>query len=280
MPAELSVKTDRVDLLAKSLRPLPDKWHGLADPDTRFRQRYVDLAVNAERPGRAFEVRHEVIASFRRRLARRDAATSKSDPGAARRCGGAHARPFITHYNVLDMPLYLRIALELHLKRLIVGGMDRVFEIGRVFRNEGLSSRHNTEFTMMESYEAYADVTDVLALTEELVVQAARDALGTTVVQIRGKTVDLGTGLPKRRMIDLVGEAIGEEVHPSQPVEHVRALGERFGVRWEPQWGAGKLIEELFEATVEPDIVAPVFVTGHPVENLPTGAGSTGPIRS
>ena len=264
---ELSVKADRVELLAKSLRPLPDKWHGLADPDTRFRQRYVDLTVNAD-ARRAFEVRHEVIASFRRTLHGRGYVEVET-PVLHVDAGGAHARPFVTHYNVLDMPLYLRIALELHLKRLIVGGMDRVFEIGRVFRNEGLSSRHNTEFTMMESYEAYADVTDVLALTEELVVQAARDALGTTVVQIRGETVDLGTGLPKRRMIDLVGEAIGEEVHPSQPVEHVRALGERFGVRWEPQWGAGKLIEELFEATVEPDIVAPVFVTGHPVEISP-----------
>ena len=264
---ELSVKADRVELLAKSLRPLPDKWHGLADPDTRFRQRYVDLTVNAD-ARRAFEVRHEVIASFRRTL-HGHGYVEVETPVLHVDAGGAHARPFVTHYNVLDMPLYLRIALELHLKRLIVGGMDRVFEIGRVFRNEGLSSRHNTEFTMMESYEAYADVSDVMALTEELVVQAARDALGTTVVQIRGETVDLGAGLPKRRMVDLVGEAIGEEVHPSQPIEHVRALGERFGVRWEPQWGAGKLIEELFEATVEPDIVAPVFVTGHPVEISP-----------
>ncbi len=264
---ELSVKVDRLELLAKSLRPLPDKWHGLADPDTRFRQRYVDLAVNAD-ARRAFDVRHEVISSFRRTFRERGFIEVET-PVLHVDAGGAHARPFVTHYNVLDMPLYLRIALELHLKRLIVGGMDRVFEIGRVFRNEGLSSRHNTEFTMMESYEAYADVTDVMTLTEELVVRAARDSLGTTVVAIRGESCDLAAGIPTRRMIDLVGDAIGDEVHPSQPVEQVRSLAERHGVRWEPQWGSGKLIEELFEATVEPGIVAPVFVTGHPVEISP-----------
>jgi lysyl-tRNA synthetase, class II len=183
--------------------------------------------------------------------------------------GGAHARPFVTHYNTLDMPLYLRIALELHLKRLIVGGMDRVFEIGRVFRNEGLSPRHNTEFTMMESYEAYADVDDVMALTEALIVQAARDALGTTVVTIRGQQVDLAVPWPKRRMVDLVSDAIGREVHPAQPVDDLRKLAEDHGVRWEDGWGPGKLVEELFGATVEPGIVAPVFVTGHPVEVSP-----------
>jgi lysyl-tRNA synthetase class 2 len=183
--------------------------------------------------------------------------------------GGAHAKPFVTHYNALDMPLYLRIALELHLKRLIVGGMDRVYEIGRVFRNEGLSTRHNTEFTMMESYEAFADVDDVMDLTEALVVQAARDALGTTVIEIGGLSVDLADPWPKRRMIDLVADAIGEEVHPSQPVDHLRGLAERHGIRWEDAWGPGKLVEELFEATAEGAIVAPTFVTGHPTEISP-----------
>ena len=201
---ELSVKVEHLTLLAKSLRPLPDKWHGLSDPDTRFRQRYVDLVVNAE-ARRAFDVRHEVIASFRRTFRERGF-TEVETPVLHVEAGGAHAKPFVTDYNTLDMPLYLRIALELHLKRLIVGGMDRVFEIGRVFRNEGLSPRHNTEFTMMESYEAYADVTDVMELTEALIVQAARDALGTTVVTIRGETVDLAEPWPKRRMVDLVSE--------------------------------------------------------------------------
>jgi lysyl-tRNA synthetase class 2 len=264
---ELSVKVDRLALLAKGLRPLPEKWHGLSDPDTRFRQRYVDLVVNAE-ARRAFEVRHEVIASFRRTFRERGF-TEVETPVLHVEAGGAHARPFVAHYNALDMPLYLRIALELHLKRLIVGGMDRVFEIGRVFRNEGLSPRHNTEFTMMESYEAYADVTDVMDLTEALVVNAARDALGTTVVTIRDQAIDLAEPWPKRRMVDLVSEAVGREVHPSQSVEELRALAEDHGVRWEPQWGPGKLVEELFEATVEDSIVAPLFVTGHPTETSP-----------
>jgi lysyl-tRNA synthetase class 2 len=147
--------------------------------------------------------------------------------------------------------------------------MDRVFEIGRTFRNEGLSPRHNPEFTMMESYEAYADWTDVLALTEDLIRTAARDALGSTVVTIRGQTVDLADTWPQRRMIDLVSEAVGEAVHPSLPLERLRALADQLDVRWEEAWGAGKVIEELFGAAVEPDIVAPVFVTGHPVEISP-----------
>ena len=264
---ELSIKVDRLELLAKSLRPLPDKWHGLSDPDTRFRQRYVDLVVNDE-ARRAFDVRHAVIASFRRTLSGRGFVEVET-PVLHVEAGGAHARPFVTHYNVLDMPLFLRIALELHLKRLIVGGMDRVFEIGRVFRNEGLSSRHNTEFTMMESYEAYADVDDVMELTETLIVTAARDALGTTSITVRGQPVDLAEPWPRRRMIDLVSDAIGTQVHPSQPLGQMRALADEHGVHWETRWGSGKLIEELFGATVEHDIVAPLFVTGHPVEISP-----------
>ena len=264
---ELSVKVEQLTLLAKSLRPLPDKWHGLSDPDTRFRQRYVDLVVNAD-ARRAFDVRHEVIASFRRTLTDRGFVEVETPVMHAHQ-GGAEAEPFVTHYNALDMPMYLRVELELHLKRLIVGGMDRVFEIGRVFRNEGLSSRHNTEFTMMESYQAYADVNDVMALTEALIVAAARDALGTTVVTIRGQKVDLAQPWRRQRMVDLVTEALGVEVHPAHPIEEMRALAADRGVTWEPSWGSGKLIEELFGATVERDIVAPVFVTGHPVEISP-----------
>jgi lysyl-tRNA synthetase class 2 len=217
---------------------------------------------------RAFEIRHEVVASFRRTLRERGYVEVET-PILHVEAGGAHARPFVTHHNTLDMEMYLRVATELHLKRLIVGGMDRVFEIGRTFRNEGLSPRHNPEFTMMESYEAYGDWTDVLALTEDLIRTAARDALGTTVVTIRGETVDLADPWPQRRMIDLVSDAIGQDVHPSQPVERLRTLAGKVGVRWEEVWGAGKLIEELFGATVEPEIVAPVFVTGHPVEISP-----------
>ena len=165
--------------------------------------------------------------------------------------------------------MYLRIALELHLKRLIVGGMDRVFEIGRVFRNEGLSPRHNTEFTMFESYEAFADAADVMELTEELIRTAAADALGRTTVEIRGQTVDLADPWPRQRMVDLVGAAIGQDVHPSQPVDQLRRLAADHGVAVEAEWGPGRLVEELFGAVVEPGIVGPVFVTGHPVEISP-----------
>jgi lysyl-tRNA synthetase class 2 len=264
---ELSVKVDHLQLLAKSIRPLPDKWHGLTDPDTRYRQRYADLIVN-DAARRVFDVRHAVVASFRDTL-HAAGFVEVETPVLHVEAGGAHARPFVTHHNTLDLELYLRVALELHLKRLIVGGMDRVFEIGRIFRNEGLSTRHNPEFTMLELYQAYGDMTDVMAITEELIVNAARDALHTTTVQIGDQPVDLAETWHAARMIDLVAEAIGEEVHPSRPVEDLRRLADRHGVRWEERWGSGKIIEELFEATAEASIVRPTFVTGHPVEVSP-----------
>jgi lysyl-tRNA synthetase, class II len=264
---ELSVKPERVDLLAKALRPLPDKWHGLHDVDTRYRQRYADLIVN-EQARRAFEVRHAVIASFRRTLHDRGFIEVET-PVLHVEAGGAHARPFVTHHHTLDMQMYLRIALELHLKRLIVGGMERVFEIGRIFRNEGISTRHNPEFTMMELYQAFGDWNDVMDISEVLVTQAARDALGTTVLEIRGEQVDLAETWPRIRMVDAVSQAAGRAVHPGQPIEDLRALADTHGVRWEPRWGGGKIVEELFESLCEPDIVRPTFVTGHPTEVSP-----------
>ena len=186
---ELSVKTEQVELLAKAIRPMPDKWHGLTDTDTRFRQRYADLIVNDE-ARRAFEIRHAVIASFRRTLHERGFIEVET-PVLHVEAGGAHARPFVTHHNTLDVDLYLRIALELHLKRLIVGGMERVFEIGRIFRNEGMSTRHNPEFTMMELYQAFGDWNDVMDITEVLITTAALDATGTSIVSIGGADVDL-----------------------------------------------------------------------------------------
>jgi lysyl-tRNA synthetase class 2 len=264
---ELSVKVDELVLLSKAVRPLPDKWHGLSDTDTRFRQRYADLIVNDD-ARRVFQVRHAVVSSFRRTLHERGFIEVET-PVLHVEAGGAHARPFVTHHNTLDLQLHLRIALELHLKRLIVGGMERVFEIGRIFRNEGTSTRHNPEFTMMELYQAFADVTDVMAITEDLIVNAARDALGTTVVTIRGQEVDLAEPWPRRRMVDLASEAVGQEVHPSRPLAELRSLAAEHGVRWEEGWGTGKLVEELFEATAEASIVRPTFVTGHPVEISP-----------
>lgn len=264
---EISVKVDRLVLLAKSIRPLPDKWHGLSDPDTRFRQRYADLVVNAD-ARRVFGIRHAVLASFRSTLGGRGFIEVET-PILHVETGGAYARPFVTHHNTLDMPMYLRIALELHLKRLIVGGMDRVFEIGRTFRNEGMDTTHNPEFTMMECYQAFADVDDVIELTETLVVNAARDALGTTVIDVAGTSVDLSEAWPRARMVDLVSAAVGTSVHPSTPVDDVRAIAETHDVRWEAGWGSGKLIDELFEKLCEHDVVRPTFITGHPVEVSP-----------
>ncbi len=269
---ELSVKVERLQLLSKAVRPLPDKWHGLTDTDTRFRQRYADLIVN-EDARRAFRVRHEIISSFRRTLAGRGFIEVET-PVLHVEAGGAHARPFITHHNTLDMQLYLRIALELHLKRLIVGGMERVYEIGRIFRNEGISTRHNPEFTMMELYQAFGDYSEMIEITEALITQAAVDATGTSVVTIHGsagqvETVDLAQPWRQARMIDLVAEATGVAVHPSQPLDVLRALAVEHGVAVNPRWGSGKIIEELFEATAESSLVAPTFVTGHPVEISP-----------
>jgi len=269
---ELSVKVAKLSLLAKTVRPLPDKWKGLTDTDTRFRQRYTDLIMNEE-ARRVFEVRHAVISSFRRTLADKHFIEVET-PVLHVEAGGAHARPFVTHHNSLDMQLYLRIALELHLKRLIVGGMERVYEIGRVFRNEGISTRHNPEFTLMELYQAFGDYSEVMAIAEELIVKAARDAIGTTVVDIadsegRLHPVDLAEPWRRARMIDLVEEKTGEAVHPSQPVERLRKVAEDNGVRYDEHWGPGKLIEEIFEATAESSLVRPTFVTGHPVEISP-----------
>ncbi|MEP7046921.1 MAG: amino acid--tRNA ligase-related protein, partial [Ilumatobacteraceae bacterium] len=198
---ELSVKVDTVQLLAKAVRPMPDKWHGLTDTDTRFRQRYADLIVNDD-ARRAFRIRHEIIASFRRTL-HSDGFIEVETPVLHLEAGGAHARPFVTHHNTLDMQLYLRIALELHLKRLIVGGMERVFEIGRIFRNEGISTRHNPEFTMMELYQAFGDYSEMIDITERLITQAAIDATGTSIVAIGDDHVDLAQPWRRARMIDL-----------------------------------------------------------------------------
>jgi lysyl-tRNA synthetase class 2 len=269
---ELSVKVARVELLAKALRPLPDKWHGLTDPDTRLRQRYADLIVNDE-ARRAFEVRHAVMGSFRRTLHERGFVEVET-PVLHAEAGGAHARPFTTHHNALDIDLHLRIALELHLKRLIVGGLERVFEIGRVFRNEGISTRHNPEFTMMELYQAFGDYTEMIEITEALISRAALDAIGTTLLTVQrtdGTSDDIDLSPPWRRvrMIDLVAQATGVEVHPSQPLEQLQSLAAEHGVACAPRWGTGKIIEELFEATAEHALVQPTFVTGHPVEVSP-----------
>ena len=264
---ELSIKVNSLVLLSKAVRPLPDKWHGLTDTDTRYRQRYADLIGNEE-SRRMFAIRHAVIASFRRTLHERGFIEVET-PVLHMEAGGAHARPFLTHHNALDMQLYLRIALELHLKRLIVGGMERVFEIGRVFRNEGISTRHNPEFTMMELYQAFADYTDIMDLTEVLFVNAAVDATGTSVVRIDDVEVDLAKPWRRVRMVDLVSEATGVTVHPSQSRDDLVALAQKHGVKVEAHHGPGKIIEEMFEHLCESSLREPTFVTGHPVEISP-----------
>jgi len=264
---ELSIKVTSLVLLSKAVRPLPDKWHGLTDTDTRYRQRYADLIGNEE-SRKMFAVRHAVIASFRRTLHDRGFIEVET-PVLHMEAGGAHARPFLTHHNALDMQLYLRIALELHLKRLIVGGMERVYEIGRVFRNEGISTRHNPEFTMMELYQAFADYTDIMDLTEVLFVNAANDATGSSVVRIDDVEVDLAKPWRRVRMVDLVTEATGVSVHPSQSRDELVALAEKHGVKVEKHHGPGKIIEEMFEHLCESSLREPTFVTGHPVEISP-----------
>jgi lysyl-tRNA synthetase class 2 len=213
-------------------------------------------------------VRHAIISSIRRTLTSHGFIEVET-PVLHVEAGGAHARPFVTHHNALDMQLYLRIALELHLKRLIVGGLERVFEIGRVFRNEGISTRHNPEFTMLELYQAFGDYTEVMAITQELICNAARDALGTTIVRIGDVDFDLAGPWRTARMIDLAAEGVGETLHPSQPVDHVRDVARRNGVSFEPHWGSGRIIEEIFAEKAESTLLAPTFVTGHPVEISP-----------
>ena len=264
---ELSVKVSACELLSKAVRPLPDKWHGITDTDTRYRQRYADLIVNEE-SRRMFEVRHAMIASFRRTLHGKGFIEVET-PVLHVEAGGAHARPFTTHHNALDMQLYLRIALELHLKRLIVGGMERVYEIGRVFRNEGISTRHNPEFTMMELYQAFGDYTEMMEITELLMTQAAIDATGTSVVRIDGNPMDLAKPWRRVRMVDLVHEATGVAVHPTMPRDELAALAEKHNVRVEARFGSGKIIEELFENLCESSLREPTFVTHHPVEISP-----------
>jgi lysyl-tRNA synthetase class 2 len=264
---ELSVRVDAFTLLAKALRSLPDKWHGLTDVDTRYRQRYVDLIANDD-ARRVFEIRFATITAIRNFLGARGYVEVET-PVLHVIPGGATARPFETHHNALDMDLYLRVALELHLKRLIVGGMEKVFEIGRVFRNEGLSTRHNPEFTMLELYEAFADYTDMMALTEAMVADAATHAIGTTVVEWDGRRLDLTPPWERRTMLDLIREYAGVEVHPDLPVADVRAVCDDLGIPYEAAWGSGKLILEIYEKTVEPNLVGPTFVCDYPREVSP-----------
>jgi lysyl-tRNA synthetase, class II len=264
---ELSVKVSRFELLAKALRPLPDKWHGLADVDTRFRQRYVDLIVN-EDARRVADIRVATIDALRSFLKDRGFVEVET-PVLHQVVGGATAKPFFTHHNALDLDLTLRIALELHLKRLVVGGYEKVFEIGRVFRNEGLGTRYNPEFTMLEAYEAFADYHDMMDLTEQMVARAANAAVGTTRVGEGDAMVDLTPPWPRQTMLSLIREHTGVDVHPSMPVEKLERICDDLDVPREAGWGPGMLVMEIYEKTVEPNLVGPLIVCDYPREVSP-----------
>jgi lysyl-tRNA synthetase class 2 len=264
---ELSIAPTEVTLLSKSLRPLPEKYHGLSDTETRYRQRYVDLIVNPE-VRTVFETRFRIISALRRFMDAQgflEVETPMLHPIP----GGATAKPFVTHHNALDMPLYLRIAPELYLKRLLVGGFDRVYEINRSFRNEGISVRHNPEFTMMEAYQAFTNIDGMMDLTEGMVRTAAQEVLGTTVVTYQGATVDLGAPWKRATMIELTSAAAGEEVSFARSVDELRALCATHEIPVDKSWGKGKLITELFERLVERTIEQPTFVTEYPLETSP-----------
>ena len=264
---ELSVRPVSFTLLGKSLRPLPDKWHGLKDVEQRYRQREVDLVMN-EDARRVFEIRANVLRSLRDTMASRGFVEVET-PMLHPIPGGATARPFVTHHNALDQDIYLRVAPELYLKRLIVGGMHKVFEINRSFRNEGLSPRHNPEYTMLESYEAYADYTDVMALLQRLVERAAIEAIGTTETSYEGRELSLSGPWDQQSLLELVCEATSEDLRHGMDLSRLTELCGRHDVAVEEGWGAGKLIVELYEKLVEPNLWYPTIVTEHPVETSP-----------
>ena len=264
---ELSVKVDDWTLLAEARRQFPDKWHGITDPDTRYRQRYVDLWVTEE-ARQTLLLRSKVVSEIRRFLEARDFIEVET-PIFHPIPGGAIAKPFVTHHNALDMDVYLRIAPELYLKRLVVGGMEKVFEIGRVFRNEGLGYRWNPEFTMLELYQAYADYTDMMKLTEELIAHLAETLFETTTLPYLGKTIDLAPPWRRASMSELVKEQIGAYVDLRTPIDELRRLCDEHAVPYEPEDGPGKLILELYEKTTEPELWGPVFVMDYPQEVSP-----------
>jgi lysyl-tRNA synthetase class 2 len=264
---ELSVRVDEWSLLAESRRPFPDKWHGLSDPDTRYRQRYVDLFVT-EQSRDTFLLRSRVISLLRRRLEDRgfvEVETPMFHPIP----GGALAKPFVTHHNALDLDLYLRIAPELYLKRLVVGGFEKVFEIGRVFRNEGISPRHNPEFTMLELYQAYADYTDLMTLTEELVAEIAVLLKGTTRLTYGDRQLDLSPPWRRATLTDLVEEHAGVHVAVGMPLDELRTVARSVGVEPDDAWGPGKIVLEVYEKTTEAELWGPVFVLDYPAEVSP-----------
>lgn len=264
---EISIKATAVEMLSKALRPLPEKWHGLKDVELRYRQRYVDLIVNPEVRD-TFVKRSQIIKSVREVLDSHNFLEVET-PILNTIAGGAAARPFVSYHNALNMQVYMRIAPELYLKRLIVGGMDRVYELGRVFRNEGIDNRHNPEFTSVEIYQAFADYRDMMDLTEEIVVKTAEKVLETTNITYEGTEIELASPWKRLSMIEAVKEYTGKDFTNVTDLEEARAIAKELNVAIEPGFGIGKIINACFEAYVEDKLIQPTFITGHPKEISP-----------
>ena len=265
---ELSVYVNQYEILTKSLLPLPDKWHGLTDTEKRYRQRYVDLIVNPD-VRQTFRRRAQITASIRRYLEQQGFLEIET-PVLQSEAGGAEARPFITYHNTLDMDLYLRIATELHLKRLIVGGFEKVFELGRIFRNEGVSTKHNPEFTTIELYQAYADYHDMMALTENIIINAAQEVLGTLKINYQGQEIDLSTPWRRITMHELVLEKTGVDFATFKTFDEAKTAAKKAGIEVPAECNSiGKLLNEAFEQKVEETLMQPTFVIDYPVEISP-----------
>lgn len=264
---QLSVAPKSATLLSKAVRPLPEKFHGLSDKETRYRQRYVDLIANDD-VREAFRKRSQILSTFRRFM-ESDGYMEVETPILQTIQGGATAKPFITHFNALDQECYLRIATELHLKRCIVGGFERVFEIGRIFRNEGMDLTHNPEFTTMEAYRAFSDLEGMKALAQG-VIKAANKAIGNPeVIEYQGQTIDLSGEWASRPMTDIVSDVLGKQVTIDTPVEELASAAREKGLEIKPEWTAGKIIAEIYDELGEDTIVNPTFVCDYPIEVSP-----------
>lgn len=264
---EISVRVEEITLLSKSLQPLPEKFHGMTDTDLRYRQRYIDLIMNAD-VKKTFVNRSKIIASIRSYLNQQNFLEVET-PMLVSNAGGAAARPFETHFNALDEDFKLRISLELYLKRLIVGGFDRVYEIGRVFRNEGLDTRHNPEFTLMELYQAYTDYNGMMDLTENLYRHVANEVLGTTKIVYNGVEMDLGKPFERITMVDAVKKYAGVDFNEIKTLDEARAAAKEHHVEFEERHKKGDILNLFFEEFAEEHLIQPTFVMDHPVEISP-----------